>query len=253
MSSIKPPFFEGKVALISGGASGIGKAIALAFAMAGVKVVIAGRRRSKGEETVAAIKRLGASAAFLQTDVKEEETVRRMVEQTLDLHQRLDFAVNSAGVLRGGGLTEYSQEQWDTIIDTNLKGVWLCMKYQIPAIVASGGGSIVNISSISSMLGKPATSLYAAGKAGVNALSRVAAVEYAKQGLRVNTICPGPVRTDMLAGVPETVLNDVAATIPLGRIGLPKDIAGAALFLCSEQAAFINGHDLVIDGGLLHR
>lgn len=240
---------DGKVAIITGGTSGIGEATALRFAEEGARVVVAGRRAAEGEAVVRAIEGLGGAARFVQTDVARGADVAALVEATLAAYGRLDCAFNAAGVAASGGLTEASEEEWDRAAAINLKGTWLCLKYQIPAMLASGGGAIVNVGSIGAVAGFPGTGVYAATKGGVIALSRTAAVEYARQGIRINVVSPGPIETAMLADVPPELIAQIGAAYPLGRTGKPAEVAEAVVYLCSDAAAYVTGHNLMIDGG----
>lgn len=242
---------RGKVAIVTGGGTGLGRSTALAFARQGVKVVVAGRRPEKGEAVVREIQGLGSEALFVQTDVSRATDVERMVAQTIATYGRLDFAFNNAGVLRLGLIPDTSEEDWDLIVNTSLKGTWLCLKYQIPAMAQSGGGAIVNMASDSAVVGHAGVGAYSASKGGVVALTRVAAIEGAKVGIRVNVVSPSMVESDMTLAIPNgpDILAAVGASYPLGRYGKAEDVSGAVLFLCSDAASFITGHNLLIDGG----
>jgi NAD(P)-dependent dehydrogenase (short-subunit alcohol dehydrogenase family) len=238
-----------KVAIVTGASSGIGRATAISFGKAGAKVVVVARREDKGEETVRLIREVNSEAIFVRADVTKALDVETMVKKTLETYGRLDYAFNNAGSGTSGKVTELSEADWELEINANLKSVWLSMKYEIPAMQQSGGGAIVNISSQGALLGVANYGAYGAAKAGVIALSRAAAAESSANRIRINTVSPGAVKTDLWAGAPPDMLERVIAGIPLQRIGTPEDIAEAVVYLCSESAAFITGHNLVIDGG----
>jgi NAD(P)-dependent dehydrogenase (short-subunit alcohol dehydrogenase family) len=238
-----------KVAIVTGASSGIGRAAAISFGKAGAKVVVVARREDKGQETVRLVQEASGEAVFVQADVTKASDVEAMVEKTLETYGRLDYAFNNAGSGTSGKVVDLSEADWELEINANLKSVWLSMKYEIPAMQQSGGGAIVNISSQGALLGVATYGAYGAAKAGVIALSRAAAAEYSADRIRINTVSPGAVKTDLWAGAPPEMLDQVAAGIPLQRIGAPEDIAEAVVYLCSDGAAFITGHNLVIDGG----
>lgn len=238
-----------KVAIVTGASSGIGRATAISFGKAGAKVVVVARREDKGQETVRLVQEAGGEAVFVQADVTKASDVEAMVEKTIETYGRLDYAFNNAGSGTSGKVVDLSEADWELEINANLKSVWLSMKYEIPAMQQSGGGAIVNISSQGALLGVATYGAYGAAKAGVIALSRAAAAEYSADRIRINTVSPGAVKTDLWAGAPPEMLDQVAAGIPLQRIGAPEDIAEAVVYLCSDGAAFITGHNLVIDGG----
>lgn len=239
----------GKVAIVTGASSGIGRATAIAFGQAGATVVVVARRPDKGEETVQQIKAAQGEAMFIQADVTQATDLEAMVKQTVETYGRLDYAFNNAGSGTSGKLADLSEADWDFEINANLKSVWLSMKYEIPAMQQSGGGAIVNTSSQGALLGVAGYGAYGAAKAGVIALSRAAAAEYSGDRIRINTVSPGAVKTDLWAEAPPEMLDQVAAGIPLQRIGRPEDIAEAVVWLCSEGAGFVTGHNLVVDGG----
>jgi len=248
--------FANKVVLITGGTTGIGRATAVAFAREGAHVVISGRRRPEGAETVALIEKEGAKGLFIQGDVSDEAQVKALVQATLDTFGRLDIAFNNAGI-EGTPvpLTEGTVEQYQRVFDINVKGVFLSMKHEIPALLKSGGGSIVNTSSIGGSLGFPAMGLYVATKHAVNGLTKTAALETAKQGIRINTVSPAGIETEMLerfvgpASAASEQRQYFANLHPVGRLGTPEEIAGAVLYLSSPAASFVTGHDFVLDGG----
>lgn len=239
----------GKVALVTGGSSGIGRATALAFARAGAKVVTASRRIAEGEETVRCIQEEGGEAMFVKTDVSKAAEVEALVNKTVDIYGQLDCAFNNAGIAAFGPLTDMSESDWNCITDVNLKGIWLCLKYELPAMLKQGGGAIVNMASAAGVIGTAGLTIYSATKGGVIALTRAAAVEYAKSGIRINAISPGSIETDMLASVPADLLAQAPAVHPVGRIGKPEEVAEAVLWLCSDAASFVTGHNMMIDGG----
>jgi NAD(P)-dependent dehydrogenase (short-subunit alcohol dehydrogenase family) len=245
--------FQDKVALVTGGASGLGRTTALAFAREGAKVAVADIMVSGGEETVQLIRDAGGEAFFVKTDVAKREEIEAMVEKTIAAYGRIDCALNNVGVGVKLALTaDCAEEDWDYLMNINLKGVWLCMKYEIPHMLKQGGGAIVNMSSASGFHGTPYQNAYSASKHGVLGLTKTAALEYAKLGIRVNAICPGPIRTPGTEGYftrdpeAETRLN---ASTPMGRIGVPREIAETVLWLCSEGASYITGQSIAIDGG----
>ncbi len=247
--------FEGKVALITGGSSGIGRATAIAFAKKGAKIVIASRREKESEETVAMIKEIGSEAIFVKTDITKATEVENLVNQTINTYNRLDYAFNNAGT-EGilGPSIEQTEENWNQVINTNLKGVWLSMKYQIPQMLKNGVGAIVNNASTFGLVGFPNVSIYCASKHGVIGLTKAVALEQATAGIRINSVCPGMIQTDMVdrffgeSDESEGKVKMLAAH-PIGRIGKPEEIANAVVWLCSDAASFITGHSLTIDGG----
>jgi NAD(P)-dependent dehydrogenase (short-subunit alcohol dehydrogenase family) len=240
---------RGKVAIVTGGGTGLGRSTALAFAEQGVKVVIAGRRADKGTAVVQEIQEHGGEALFIQTDVARAADVERMVQQTMATYGRLDYAFNNAGVLKMGMITELSEEDWDYVTNVTLKGTWLCMKYEMPAMAQSGGGAIVNMASVNALVAFAMMAPYSASKGGIVALTRVAAIEGAQVGIRVNVVSPALIESDMTLAFPDNLLAQVGATYPLGRHGQAQEVSSAVLFLCSEGASFITGHNLIIDGG----
>ncbi|MGI2905889.1 SDR family oxidoreductase [Tolypothrix sp. VBCCA 56010] len=241
---------DGKVAIVTGGSSGIGRATAVAFAKEGAKVVIAARRTQEGEETVRLVEEAGSEALFVQTDVTNAAQIEALVNKTVEIYGRLDCAFNNAGVGKSIPLTERTEEDWDSEIDVNLKAVWLCLKYEIPAMLKTGGGAIANMASMGgAVIGASSFSAYQAAKSGVVGLTRSAAIEYASQKIRINAVSPGLISTDILAGLPEEVFQEMTATIPLKRLGEAEEVAEAVVFLCSNAASYITGQNLVIDGG----
>ena len=245
--------FEGKVALVTGAASGIGLAIAQSFAQEKAKVVLADVQEEAGERAAEEIRKAGGEAVFVRTDVSQEQEVKALVEKTVSVFGRLDCAVNNAGIEGQMAPTaECSTENWDRVIAINLKGVWLCMRYEIRQMLQQGGGVIVNISSVAGLVGFPGLPAYVASKFGVIGLTKTAALEYAKQGIRINAVCPGVIHTSMvdrlLSTHPELEAS-LTANTPLGRMERPQEIARVVLWLCSDDASFVTGHALVADGG----
>jgi NAD(P)-dependent dehydrogenase (short-subunit alcohol dehydrogenase family) len=238
-----------KVAIVTGASSGIGRAAAIALGRAGAKIVVVASREEQGQETVRLIQEAGGEALFVQADVTQASDIEAMIKKTLETYGRLDYAFNNAGSGTSGKIADLSEADWELEINANLKSVWLSMKYEIPAMQQSGGGAIVNISSQGALVGVAGYGAYGAAKAGVIALSRAAAAEYSVDRIRINAVSPGAVKTDLWAGAPPEMLDQVSAGIPLGRVGAPEDIAEAVVWLCSDGAAFVTGHNLVIDGG----
>ncbi len=249
------PQFLGKVALVTGAASGIGRASALAFAREGAKVVVADVNVAAGEETVALCRAENTDAFFVRCDVSQASEVERLIEQAVDTFGRIDVAHNNAGIEGVQAmLVDYPEEVWDRVIDINLKGVWLCMKYEIRQMLRQGGGAIVNTSSVAGLSGSRGVSAYVASKHGIVGITRAAALEYARNGIRVNAICPGTIHTAMIdrftQGDPQ-VLAEFAEGEPIGRLGSPEEVANAVVWLCSDKASFVTGATLAIDGGRL--
>ena len=246
--------FHGKIALVTGGTSGIGRAAAVAFAKEGAKVVVSGRREEEGKETVRLIQQVGAEGRFVRCDVSKAIEVEAMVRQLEEAYGRLDFAFNNAGVApKNAPLAEQAEEEFDKTIAINLKGVWLSMKYEIPAILKAGGGAIVNNASMGGLVAFPGIAPYNATKHGVLGLTKSAALDYAKTGLRINAVCPGLIATDMLAGMMggwDAMQKASAEMQPIGRAGEPEEIASAVVWLCSPGASLMTGHHLVLDGGM---
>lgn len=241
--------FAGKVALVTGGGSGIGRRTANAFSDEGAKVVVADIDRESGMGAVNEIIARGGEALFIRADVSKSKEVEEMVSQIKKVYGRLDFAFNNAGIVvkeKADSIDKYDEDDWDAVINTNLKGVWLCMKYEIPLMLQSGGGSIVNTSSIAGVIGLRKVPAYVASKHGVVGLTKAAALEYAKKGIRVNAISPGTVHTRLVG---ERVPPSITARHPIGRIGTPDEIAASVIWLCSDASSFVTGHALVMDGG----
>ena len=242
-----------KVALVTGASSGIGRATALAFAREGAKVVVADMNVIGGEETVQLVKAAGGEACFVQTDVSQAASVEAMIGKTVETYGRLDYAHNNAGVEGTLSRTaEHTEEDWEPVIRINLKGVWLCMKYEIPQMLKQGGGAIVNTASGAGLIGVKRMPAYVASKHGVVGLTKTAALEYAKSGIRVNAVCPGVIQTAMVervTGSRPDVLDKMIAAEPIGRSGQPEEIAQAVVWLCSDAASFVTGHAMAVDGG----
>lgn len=247
--------FTGKVALITGGTSGIGKETAIQLAQAGAKVVIAGRRLEEGKAVVDEIKSSGGEAIFVQADVTKEDQVKHLVEQTVKQFGRLDIAFNNAGVEQGGPITEVTEKDYRKVFDINVLGVFLSQKYEIPAMLASGGGSIINTSSVVGHVAMPGASVYIASKHAVEGITKTTALELAGQGIRVNAVAPGAIVTEMFdrfAGEEGSeTRKSIASQHPMGRAGLPTEVAAAVLYLASDAASFTTGTSLPVDGGYL--
>jgi NAD(P)-dependent dehydrogenase (short-subunit alcohol dehydrogenase family) len=243
---------EGRTVLITGAASGIGRATALAFAREGTRLVL-GDVAPAGEETAAAARALGADAEFRRTDVAVAADVDALVAQTIAHHGRLDCAVNNAGVEGALAPTaDYPVEDFERVIQVNLLGVWRCLRAEVPAMLAVGGGAIVNTASVAGLVGAGGLSAYVASKHAVVGITRVAAIEYAKAGIRVNAVCPGVIDTpmvDRLSLAMPTLREALLAMKPMGRLGLPEEVAAAVVWLCSDAASFVTGHALAVDGG----
>ena len=244
----------GKVALITGGTSGIGRATALAFAREGAKVVVTGRRPEEGAETVRLVTQAGGEARFLRADVAKAAEVEAMVRGTVDAFGRLDYAFNNAGIDGTmAPMVEQTEENYAQVMDINVRGLWLSMKAEIAQLLKQGGGAIVNNSSIAGLVGFPSGGIYVASKHAVIGLTKTAALEYARQGVRVNAVCPAAIQTDMLDRVfgSEEAKGQMAGMHPMGRIGRAEEVATAVVWLCSEGASFVTGHALPVDGGYL--
>lgn len=242
----------GKVAIVTGASSGIGEAAARLMAQSGAKVVVAARRQAEGEAVVQRIKDNGGEAMFVKTDVAKLADHEALVAATLDAYGKLDIAFNNAGVNGMGPLHEQTEADWDYQVDINLKGAFFALKSQIPALLKSGGGSIVLNASISGEIGNAALSIYSASKGGVIAMARAAAIEYAASGIRINTVNAGLIWTPMTEGAfgsLETASEFSAGRIPMDRLGQPEEIARAVVFLASDDSSYMTGQSLTVDGG----
>ena len=244
-----------KVGIVTGGGSGIGRATAIMFAEDGARVTVADLNAESGRETATMIEARGGKALFVEADVSEARDVERMVRATVDAFGALHCASNNAAGGTGfSPLPDIDEKGWNHTLDVTLTGVWLCMKYEIPAMLESGGGSIVNVSSVSGMRGEAFLAAYSAAKGGVIALSKTAAAEYAQRGIRVNVVCPGGVRTPAIERYFRAMPDAEQASIrthAMRRIAEPEEIADVVTFLCSDRSSFVTGHVMVADGGVL--
>jgi NAD(P)-dependent dehydrogenase (short-subunit alcohol dehydrogenase family) len=244
----------GKVALITGGASGLGAASAMLYAAAGAKVIVTDIDANGGNEVTAAIKDTGGDAVYLRIDVSKEDEVAQMVKFAVQIHGRIDCALNNAGIFgKPGTIGEMPFADWQEVQNVNLSSVWLCMKYEIPEMLKTGGGSIVNMASVAALIGRASMSHYVAAKHGIVGITKTAAIEYGRQGIRVNAICPGYIDTKMMNKVfkPEEKAAHAANCCPLGRHGQPAEIGELAVFLSSAKASYITGQIIAADGGLM--
>lgn len=248
---------EGKVALVTGGSSGIGRATALVFAREGAKLVVADMDEDGGQQTVHGITEQGGEAVFVRADVTAAAEVEALISQAVSTYGRLDCAYNNAGVTQRDypPTDEYPLDDWHRVLAVNLTGVWLCLKYELAQMRTQGSGAIVNTASIAGLVGIAGRSAYVASKHGVVGITKTAALEYASQGIRVNAVCPGYVRTPMVDYVirhqgPELEAQIVARE-PIGRLGRPEEIAETVVWLCSDAASFITGHAMAADGGFM--
>lgn len=243
---------QDKVVLITGGTTGIGRAAAVAFARAGAKIVVSGRRPKEGTETVELVRKAGGTATFVAADVSKASDVENLVARTVASYGRLDIAFNNAGIESSvmAPTGQQSDDDFDRVMAVNVKGVYLAMKHEIRAMLATGGGSIVNTSSIAGQVGMAGAGPYVASKHAVIGLTKNAALEYAKQGIRVNAVAPAAIETPMLDRFTETVPRDFLTSLhPIGRLGKPEEIADAVVWLSSPQASFVTGQTIAVDGG----
>jgi len=245
--------FQGKVALVTGGTSGIGRAAAVAYAREGAKVVVAGRRAAEGEETVRLVRAQGREALFVPTDVSLEAQVKNLIGRTLEQFGRLDFAFNNAGIEQvPTPFLEQTEETYDQVMDINVKGVWLSMRHEIPAMLKSGGGAIVNTSSGLGVIALAGVEIYVASKHAVIGLTKSAALEFGNQGIRINAVLPAVIETDMYRrslGENREAKTAFAAQHPIVRVGTPEEIVDAVIWLSSSKSSFVTGHSLLVDGG----
>ena len=246
---------ENKVALITGGTTGIGRDTAVLFAKAGAKVIFSGRREVEGNETLNLVHAAGGDGHFVKSDAAKSADVESLVQKTIDKYGRLDVAFNNAGIEGAWApLIEQTEENWDQVQNINLKGVWLSMKYEILQMLKQGGGgAIVNMSSVAGLIGAAGAGVYVASKHGVLGLTKSAAIEYAAHGIRVNAVCPAVIETPMAerAFADPAVSKRMLSLHPLGRFGKPLEVAEAVLWLCSDKSSFTTGQYLGVDGGLL--
>jgi NAD(P)-dependent dehydrogenase (short-subunit alcohol dehydrogenase family) len=246
---------RGKVTIVTGGTSGIGRDAAVLFAKAGAKVVVAGRREVEGKETIGLVRAAGGDGLFVKTDVSQAAEVHALVRKTVEKFGRLDIAFNNAGI--EGSLipiAEQSEEDWDRTIDVNLKGTWFCLKYEIQQMLKQGGGgAIVNMASVAGLIGFPGLATYCASKHGVMALTKSAALETARSGIRINVVCPAVIETPMAERIfGEAEIRKYSLGLhPMGRFGTPMEVAEAVVWMCSDRASFMTGQSLVLDGGFL--
>jgi NAD(P)-dependent dehydrogenase (short-subunit alcohol dehydrogenase family) len=245
--------FTGKVAFVTGAGSGIGRATALAFARQGATVVVADISQENSEETARLIEEQGSRVLAVTCDVSRAEDVKAALAQTIQEFGRLDFAFNNAGVeQRAAAVADFEEDEWNRIMDVNVRGVFLCMKYQIPLLLKQGGGAIVNTSSGAGVIGIKGGGAYAASKHAIVGLTKSAALDYAAQNIRINAVAPGYIATSMMdrfTGGSAEGWEKITAEEPIGRVGRPEEIADAVLWLCSDASSFIVGHTLVADGG----
>ncbi|HSV63949.1 MAG TPA: glucose 1-dehydrogenase [Chthoniobacterales bacterium] len=244
--------FEGKVVLVTGGTSGIGKATAIEFARAGAKVVVSGRREKEGAEVVNEIRKLGGEAAFVRADVAKDADIQAMVRFTVDKFGKLDVAFNNAGVEWTGPLEQATEAEYRRVFDINVWGVLNSMRHEIPAMLKNGGGAIVNTSSVAGHVGLAQVSVYIASKHAVEGLTKSVALEFAKQNIRVNAVAPGIIATEMFERFAGNELRDqIISSVPVARVGAAEEIAAAVLYLASDAAKFTTGTSLVVDGGFV--
>ncbi|MDE0299109.1 MAG: SDR family oxidoreductase [Candidatus Poribacteria bacterium] len=243
---------EGRVALVTGGGAGIGRAVALALIREGALVALADVNRKAGERALSMVKSAGGDGVFIEADVSDAAEAKKMVRTTANTYGRLDCAVNNAGIFRGINSPTHkcTEKTWDEVMRVNLKGVWLCMKYELPQMLKQGYGAIVNMSSIAGLVGLEEMSAYAASKHGIVGLTKSAALEYAGQNIRVNAVCPGSVNRPTVRGDKVwTTEKPDDGLHPMGRFCTSEAVAEAVVWLCSDTASFVTGHTLVVDGG----
>ena len=239
---------ENKVAIVTGGTSGIGEGICLAYAAEGAKVVVAGRSIERGEKVVSTIKEIGGEASFIQTDVAKESEIISLIEKTIELYGKLDIMINNAGIGFSGPIEETTSEIWDNVMNTNAKSVFWGIKYSIPELLKTKG-ALITVSSMGGVKPLPQHYVYSPAKAAAAMVTRVAALQYAADGIRCNVICPGVVDTPIIGSAPPEIKEAVCSTIPMGRLGVPKDIANLAIYLGSDECQWTTGHCFCADGG----
>ncbi len=240
-----------KVTIITGAGSGIGRGTAQLFASEGAKVVVADMNQKGGEETVNEIRRNGGEAIFALLDISNREQIKNVVKETLDKYGKIDVLINNAGIIQDALVVKMTEEQWDRVISIDLKGPFNCIQAVVGSMIEKGGGEIINVSSIVGLYGNVGQANYAAAKAGLIGLTKTLAKELGKKGIRVNAIAPGFIITPMTSGIPEKILEMMKEKTPLKRLGKPEDVANTLLFLASDEASFINGAVISVDGGLL--
>lgn len=241
--------FENKVVLVTGGGSGIGQACCIAFSKQGAKVIVSDLDEKGGQETVNMILELGGEAEFVRTNVADPLEVESLVSQAVKTYGKLDIAVNNAGIADATPVADKEIDEWHKVISVNLNGVFYCVKFELQEMLKLGGGVIVNMASILGSVGFPGSAAYVAAKHGVIGLTKTVALEYASQGIRINTVGPAFIRTPLLDDLGEDVLNQLAAVTPQGRLGTPEEVAALVLFLASDEASYINGSYHLVDGG----
>ena len=248
---------QGRVAIVTGGTSGIGRATALLFAEEGAKVVVAGRDVHRGAGVVDQIKAIGGAAFFVRTDVSKSVDVEKLIEQTIKGYGRIDILFNNASISPVGNALDTSEETWDDVLSVNLKGTFLCTKEALPHMIEAGGGVVINTASVNSFTAMTNEVAYDASKGGVLMFTRATALDFAKNKIRVNCICPGAIDTPMLRALfdaspdPRKARSELTGKHPIGRIGSPEEVARVALFLASDDSSFVTGAAIAVDGGLL--
>ena len=248
--------FEGKVAIVTGGTSGLGRSIAVELAKRGAKVAFCGRRDQEGNDTLSIIEKSGGAGFFQKVDITKAKDIEDFTQNVINRFGKLDIAINNAGIIGKASIsTKYEEEEFQKVYENNVKGVWLSMKYQIPEMLKTGKGAIVNISSVSGLIGFPFNAAYSASKHAVIGLTKSASLEFSHKGIRINTICPGGIETDMLenifesTGKPDLAKSNMTNLHSMRRLAKPNEIANAAIWLCSEEASFITGIAMPVDGG----